>query len=85
MLFRSRTLGAERVAYFADNRKSGQVIEGIQVISAEQTKEMQNFYNITVAAGYHYVAEIVEQFQEFGITRFSIFHLLKTAQTSTLC
>ncbi|NBI10558.1 glycosyltransferase [Colidextribacter sp. OB.20] len=79
-----RTLGAERVAYFADNRMSGQVIEGIQVISAEQTKEMQNIYNITVAAGYHYVAEIIEQFQELGITRFSIFHLLKTAQTSTL-
>lgn len=74
-----RALGADRVAYFADNRKSSQVIEGIEVISPERAKDMQNAYNITIAAGYHYVAEIIEQFKELGVTRYSIFQLLKTA------
>jgi len=71
-----RILGAERVAYFADNRKSGQVIDGVEVVSADQAKLMQDTYNITIAVGYHFVAEIMEQFEQVGITRYSVFQLL---------
>ena len=71
-----RILGAERTAYFADNRKSGQVIDGVEVISADQAKSMQETYNITIAAGYHFVAEIMELFEQAGITRYSVFQLL---------
>ena len=52
------------------------MIDGVEVISADQAKSMQETYNITIAAGYHFVAEIMEQFEQAGITRYSVFQLL---------
>jgi len=72
-----RMLGAEKVAYFADNTKTGRMIDGIEVISADDTKELQNKYNVTIATGYHVTAQIIQQFERIGISNYSIFPMLK--------
>lgn len=70
-------IGRNRVAYFADNLKHGQSVEGISILTAERAKELQHMYNVVIAVDYSKTAELIEQMEQIGITEYSIFLLIK--------
>lgn len=61
-------LGKEKVAYFCDNRKAGQVIEEREIISFEQLRKIHQDYVVVITAtvGKH-IVEVVLQLERNGI------------------